>query len=398
MTENTWEELYNQTFNNSSRNFAIGSEDNTDKTYALCSTFCDFKFDKWSPSDYIQGMSVMTSGNCMLRINPLVNTELESKNISELKNIVGLTPGVTQDRTKKFTLYWNGDFTNKDPALSYNTGGLHNNYELEDIFIQAPSKFLFVNSRYDMEVGLVFRNEGRIVVMVTPIKVSPDNKEPDDLTQKGLYKTMMSLSEAIPVKDYPSAVPGVEGWTPRMFLPREDKRKFVRWTDAEDSRINYIVFYSPDSALEVPYIFYQNFSNKLCGGTGALTRKAQAPAQKEPANTYIQLNENISPQPVEIKYKEVPVISPKIESTIHQLNKLNKEDKEDKPKPDIDKPDDDSDVDFFSFVKKFVKTPMGIIVVIVLLIIIILILFKIFGIKLNNISESRPDVVTTELM
>jgi len=369
MTDTTWESVFQKTFSNDSRDFSLGTEDNETVTYSLCSAMCAMEVDKWDFKDYIRGMTVSGSDS-VIRIDPTVDTTIPPGDLKEkaLSAVTG-RPGKTVKRKKLFQLSHNGDFNNPNPDLALYTGGLNREYYLQDIFIQAPSKFSVAKSRYPMEVGMVFRSKSgsRSIVTVTPVMVSQGDEEPEDLTEKGLHKTMMSLAGAIPRKGRNNAVPGVEMWTPRMFLPREDKRKFVRWTDGNDPTVNYIVFYSPESALTFPRTFYNNFASRLSGGAPALVKATSAPPRKMPGNTYIELNENISPQPIDIRYKMVPEIIPEVQATVHQFMKQKKKDdeKDDKECPEPDCPKDDSSKKgWFSRWGKYVL--IGIVIVIVL--------------------------------
>lgn len=328
MASTTWESIYEKTFGNSvSRDWAIGSSTNENQSIKICNAYCNFQLSPWKFEDYITGMSATGAQN-LIRINPTVDTITDGESAG-----TGGSAAKTTKRKKVYSVLWNGDFNSDNPALASYTGGDHSKYDLIDIFIQAPSMFLFQDSeagttpqRYDMEAGLVFTNttRSRYVVMVTPMSLSPfDYTPPKQSVYYGLWQTLNSLAKNIPAFETTISVDLGSHilWTPRMFLPQYDKQAFIRWTDVSNPQVSYILFYSPDSALPIPRSFYNNFVDKLSGGNAKMQQLLAKPGRKMPTGTLLEINENISPQPVEEETKCETVINPVVQATVHQAIK-----------------------------------------------------------------------------
>lgn len=332
MAETTWDSVFTQTFGNNSRDFTIKSGKDTTVPVKICNSFCNFQIKDWEFKQYITGMSVTGAKN-LLRINPAVDTAPPPKGLEGTATRTGKTTKRTADQS--FEVYWNGDFNSTSPAFTYFTGGKHDGYSLVEIFIQAPSKFLYMDRRYDMEVGLVFQNKknSRKVIMVTPMTKAASEKAPTDPTLKGFYETMVKMSHSIPPDGDTHSVEGVEMWTPRMFLPRKGKQKFIRWTDAEDAKLNYIVFFSPESALPVPPGFYNNFVHELAGGTMNMSRMKATPGKRMPSNTFLEVNENIPAVDVQIRTECKEVVDPLIQATVHEYIELTDKQAKEPPTP-----------------------------------------------------------------
>lgn len=322
MADKTWESTYTKTFGNSSRDFSIGSPKDETQPIKICNAFCNFQLPKLEYKDYIKGMSVTGAEN-LIRINPLVDTETP-------KGVTGMIrdPKTTK-RKNIFSVYWNGDFNSSDGNQAEFTGGSHRRYDLVDIFLQAPSKFLYMDKRYDMEAGLVFTNTSktRYVVMVTPMSLSPiDYQPPENSVYTGLFTTLEAMAKNIPSFETTTAVDlgNKSTWSPRMFLPQYDRQKFIRWTDVQDPQISYIVFFSPESALPIPRSFYNNFVNKLSGGKANLGAMLRKPGRRIPTSTLLEVNENISPQPIQLETECKEIVNPVIQATIHDEIELDK--------------------------------------------------------------------------
>lgn len=298
---NTWDTVYAKTFNNPSRNFSIGSEADPSATYKICSLTCSFKVQQLKPDQFISGMSI-SGFKGSLRIDPTVDTDPPAQPKVDSK---------TTPRKEPFILHWNGDFNSDNPALAYSPKGELVKYKIVDIFIQAPSKFSFMNQRYEMEVGLIFYNAHleRYVVMVCPMAIA-DERPSEESGQRELFDLLQKMVSQIPPFDTTWAVDGSPDWTPRMFMPRYDKRKFARWTDPKNPNVAYIVFFSQESALPVPRAFFNAFVQTLCGGTVSMQKALARPIDQMNPNTLVEINENQPDEELNITCETTPPQDP----------------------------------------------------------------------------------------
>jgi hypothetical protein len=326
MTESTWETRFEETVANQSRNFSIGSTEKKENTIKICNAFCSFQLKEWEFEDYIQGMSI-TGSDKLLYIDPLVDTSPPSEESKLGKQTIR-----KKENKKDFIILWNGDFYSSDPTLALITGGQENKYYLQDIFIQAPGKTAYMGTKYKMEVCLLFQDSQhqRSLVLVTPLEPQLNNKPPEDPSLLGLHQTLLKISKNFPLKGKTYSIPKVESWTPRMFLPRYDKRKFTRWTDPNNPNLAYVYFYSPNSALPVPRDFYVKFAEILAGSMSSLQKLTNEPTNTMSPDIFLELNENIPPIPVENEYKVETIQNPYIQETIHKASSLEKKTEEKK--------------------------------------------------------------------
>lgn len=283
-----WEDIYKNTFANESRDFSIGSEtDNSDAPYGICSLKCSFNIT--DITDNIDGITVsslnnsLVSGNSIININPTISTIQNGNEIN------------TPDRTDNQVLSWNGDFLAPDISKSFYTKGLTYDYVLNNIFIQSPSKFLYKNKRYPFEIGMVYYNKDidKYVILITPLTYSNDNnpisKNESDVMFNNL---LLQISYYMPDSQNTKHIPNFK-WTPSVFLPNKDKRKFIKWTDTVNPSISYIVFFGNESIKSAPVKFYQTFTNKLFDNSNHL----KLLMSKEPTfinhSINMEINENI---------------------------------------------------------------------------------------------------------
>jgi hypothetical protein len=287
-TPATWEERFQTLVDQKARDVNTGVGE-----IPMCNNFCRYQimYPSSEQSDkYVQGMHIQAASD-VLHIDPTVTTTHEGP-IAK-----------TEPNPNKNLLTFNGGMGDGADVITY---------ELFDIMIQAPSRAMYNNTRFPMEVSLVHKAVDKPIYLVVCTFMTPDDGTVPAYMQTPLhdttvYKTLSTIANNFPSPGEAKAVPGIGGWSPRMFYPPPDKRAFFYWVDnwvdvKASGRVMYLVF--PQQPLVVPESFFQTFVKTLVpkGLKGYETaHSARVPGAPPPLSIFF--NQNQAPVSVQTQYK-----------------------------------------------------------------------------------------------
>ena len=134
----------------------------------------------------------------------------------------------------------------------------------------------------------------KYLIVCTPMSVSSSNI-PDTL-QEELFYFLNIISANFPTKGKTYSIENAPDWNPLMFLPykTDDNASFYTWVDpTSNNTIKYIQFNNPNGALQVPYSFFEKFSETLVGSINTANQNTNIPAIPQTIIPDIYYNQNV---------------------------------------------------------------------------------------------------------